>query len=332
MTTNGKAPIELGTLTRVDARCVWTHEAHNFTPWLADNLDALGAALGLDLELTGTEAPCGDFALDILARDLTDRRTVIIENQLSATDHDHLGKLLTYAAGHDAGTIVWVAPQFRDEHRQALDWLNQRTDAATRFFAVAVEVLRIDNSKPAVQFQLVAAPNDWQKQHVGTPSTSAKGEAYRAFYQPLIDELREKHKFTTAKTAPPMNWVAFGSGISGIQYAASFSLGEQVRAEFYIDRGDAAVNKAIFDALRTHSTELALSFPEAISWERLDGKQASRVAVYKPGAIDRPAEELADIRTWLIDRLLRMKQVFGPRLKEAVALASTASAASPTSP
>lgn len=138
MTTPNLAKIE-----RVDLREAWRNEARDFTPWLAENIAELGEALGMELELQETEAAVGDYSLDVLATDLNENRPVIIENQLEATNHTHLGQLLTYAAGHDANVIVWLTKEFRDEHRAALDWLNQRTDDNTQFFGVVVELWRI---------------------------------------------------------------------------------------------------------------------------------------------------------------------------------------------
>ena len=156
----------LGRIEKAGLREAWPHEAADLTPWLGDHVSELGAALGLELELQSSEAPVGTLSLDLLARDTGTNRTVIIENQLEPTDHDHLGKLLTYAGGYDANVIVWVARNFRDEHRQALDWLNQHTDDDTEFFGVVVEVWKIDGSRPAPHFNMVAAPNEWRREAV----------------------------------------------------------------------------------------------------------------------------------------------------------------------
>src|SRR5258708_38743796 len=131
---------------------MWPKEAGNFTPWLADHLTALGEALGIELELPAREAPVGDFSLDILARDLGRNRPVIIENQLQPTDHDHLGKMLTYAAGDDASVVAWIAQEMREEHRQTLDWLNQHTDETIDFFCVILQVFKNDDSRPPLPF------------------------------------------------------------------------------------------------------------------------------------------------------------------------------------
>ena len=125
---------ELGDLKPVELREVWPREDAEFTPWLANNLGALGNTLGIELELKQVEAPVGPFSLDVLATEINSNRNVTIENQLETTNHDHLGKLLTYASGYDADIVVWIAKEMRDEHRQALDWLNHRTDSNTEFF------------------------------------------------------------------------------------------------------------------------------------------------------------------------------------------------------
>jgi hypothetical protein len=308
-------PPPLAVLRRVNARQVWHGEASTFTPWLAENLSALGEALGIDLELVQREVAVGDFALDILARDLGRDRLVIIENQLSPTNHAHLGQLLTYAAGLNAGAIVWIAESIRDDHRQALDWLNEHTDESVDFFGVVVEVLKIDDSRPACNFRLVASPNEWTKVTKSPTPTSDRREAYRDFFQKLIDELRKKH-FTNARVGQPQNWYSFNSGISGITYGASFALGGRVRTEIYIRPGDAELNKSIFDKLAGEKSIIESEFGESLSWERLEDRKACRVAAYTSGSIENDERALEEIRHWMMDRLFRFRKVFGPRLRK----------------
>ena len=153
----------------MNLRTVWANEAEHFTPWLAqaDNLARLGEALGLTLEPHGTEQAVGGFSADILCRRLDggsdDESWVVIENQFGRTDHDHLGKLLTYTAGLNAQTVVWIAEEFRDEHRAALDLLNASTSREYAYFGVEIELLKIDGSRPAPRFNIVVQPNDWAK-------------------------------------------------------------------------------------------------------------------------------------------------------------------------
>jgi len=322
-----------GILKRVELRELWPKEAYSFTPWIAANLPLLSAALGMDLELKEQEAPVGPFSLDLLARDLGSDRVVVIENQLEQTDHDHLGKLLTYAAGHEASVAVWIASAFREEHRQALDWLNGRTDSATAFFGIVNEALQIDDSRPAPNFRIVASPNDFRKGNIGGATAaklSVKGENYQIFFQDLIDRLRTQHHFTNAKKGQPQSWYTFSAGITGLSYGANFPAGNKARAELYIDRGDQAGNKAIFEALLQRRPEIEAAFGESLAWERLETKRASRIAIYRDGNIEESGPMLEEIKMWLIAHLLKMKSVFGPRLAQAVASVPVQSLVVPT--
>lgn len=307
-----------GVLKRVDLRKLWPHEALDFTPWLAQNLPLLGESLGMDLEHTMQESPVGPFSLDLLCRDLGRDRPVIIENQVEQTDHDHLGKLITYAAGHDASVAIWIASAFREEHRQALDWLNQRTDVGTEFFGVVAEALQIDDSRPACHFRLVAFPNDWRKTK-GAQSDSApsgKSLAYKAFFQAVIDRLRVNHAFTKAQKAQTQSWYAFSSGMSGISYALAFGIGGTLRAEVYIDREDGIWNEWLFNALAEHKAEIEQAFGSPLQWQPLEGKRACRIYTVRTVSIDDPLGALEEAQAWAIDSLLRLKSVFGPRCAE----------------
>ncbi|MCP5061939.1 MAG: DUF4268 domain-containing protein [Ignavibacteriae bacterium] len=311
---------KFGELKNVPLRKLWPNEASDFIPWLASNIEALGKALGLELELMEREASVGDFSLDLLAKDLGTSRMAIIENQLTQTDHDHLGKLLTYAAGFIASIVIWVSESIREEHRQALEWLNQRTDTETQFFGVVAEVLQIDDSKPAYNFKPVVFPNEWQKlkKQKTSSNISSKGEKYRIYFQSLIDELRKKYKFTGAKAGQPQSWYSFSSGIKGIQYSANFALGGKARTEIYIDQGDYDLNKKLFDTLKNHLSEIDKDYMSLFEWERLDDKKSCRIAIYRDGIIDASDSELEQLRRWHIENLLRLKKDFIPYIQTTV--------------
>ncbi len=307
---------ELSKIEKVDLREIWPHEAQDFTPWLAENINELSEELGMDLELQEQEAPVGGYSLDILAHDLGSNRPVIIENQLEGTNHDHLGKLLTYASGYDANVVVWIAREFRDEHRQALDWLNQRTDENTEFFGVIVELWKIDDSRPAVNFNLVSTPNEWLKENMSGKSqagiaTSERGERYRIFFQDLINTLREEHKFTTARKALPTNTRDFTSGHSGVSYTTIFTWDDQAAVMVYITD-----NKNLFERLSEARECIESEIGESLEWDSVDDRKACRILAMRPGNINQDQQTLEQIQDWMVDRLLKFKEVFGPRLNE----------------
>ncbi len=316
MTTSA---IGLGTLRRVELRGVWKHEAIDFTPWLVENIDLVGQVLGLDLEVAGREQAVGDFAVDIVARDLGRDKRVIIENQLEETDHSHLSQLLTYSAGLEAEVVVWVSRKFREEHRQVLDWLNR--GASTEYFGIVVELLQIDDSKPAVNLRLVASPNNWSRRSINTATSgdsNGKYGRYQQFFQTLIDELREKYRFTNARIGQAQNWYSFTTGTKGFQYGVSFAAGGRLRTELYIDLGDSTLNTAGFEALRKERATLEAEFGEPLEWENLEGRRACRVAIYRAGSIEDSAASMEEYQRWAIDHLLQLKKVFGPRLTSVV--------------
>ncbi len=315
------AMTKLATIDRVDLSEVWPNEATDFTPWLEANISVLGGALGMDLEVQAREAPVGAYRLDLLARDGSGR-TVIIENQLGSTDHNHLGQVLTYMAGFDANVIVWIAKKFRDEHAEALGLLNRRTGEDTEFFGIEVELWSIDKSRPAVNFNLVTAPNEWGKKPDTTPPSpvSERNERYRDFFQGLIDTLREEHHFTNARKAQPSNWYSFSAGHGKVKYGAVFAMGGKARIELYIDSVESRDwNKTLFDQLLERRTDIESELGEALEWERLDDRRASRIAVVCPGSIDDDQDTLKVIQDWMVERLLKFKEVFTPRLDELTA-------------
>ncbi|MEV4105694.1 hypothetical protein AB0J42_36100 [Nonomuraea sp. NPDC049649] len=175
---------ELGRLESVPLRAIWPNEAKDFTPWLADNLDVLGQAVGLALELRHREYPVGRYALDLLLQD-AQGRVIVVENQLEQTDHGHLGQLITYCAGTQADVVIWIAQTLTEEHAAALEWLNTNTVTGIGFFGVEVEVLRIGDSFPAPNFKVVVKPNDYTK---STQASRSRAAAWS--WEAYIEELR----------------------------------------------------------------------------------------------------------------------------------------------
>ena len=309
--------MDLGTIYPVGLKELWVGEATHFTPWLAQNLDTLGSKLGMDLELESTEAAAGDFSADIVARDLSTNKLVVIENQYGGTDHKHLGQLITYASVLGAGAVVWIAETIRPEHKSAMDFLNQNLKESLSLFAVQASAIRIDNSKPAFILTVVSMPSEASLVADASPVTSETRERYRTYFQGLIDELREKHQFTNARTGQPQNWYTFASENSRVfKYSTSFAQGGRVRVELYIDTLDKARNEQIFDCLLSRKAEIEGDLQLELGWERLDNRRACRIAAYRDGDIDVDSETLANIKSWTIQNLLKFKAVFPAKVQQ----------------
>ena len=311
-------PQDLATIERVDVRGVWSNETNDFTPWIAEHISELGEALGLDLESRTTEAPVGGFALDILAHDVGRDRPVAIENQLEVTDHSHLGQLLTYAAGYDANVVVWIAREFKDEHREALDMLNRRTDEETEFFGVAVDVLKKEGSRLKLRFRVVSAPDDRRDEKIvswqGDPS--GRKERYREFFQRLGNILREEYLFTSMPKGSTKSYRDFRSGVPGFRYVLSFTSRRSVRVALHMDSHESEWNERVFDQLKEMRESLESQLGGSLNWEKLESRREYRISTEHQGSIDDSQEILENIRGWMIEKLLAFKRVFGPRLAE----------------
>ena len=305
--------VELGNLKTVEIRNLWKSEPGDFTPWLANNIERLSKILGKDLEVIKTEYAVGDFLADIVAQDLSTSRTVVIENQFGISDHKHLGQIVLYCAGIKASCMVWIAEFFKDEHRQAIEWLNSNTVNEIEFYAIELEVIQIDDSKPVPLFKIVESPNKnitsgIQVVNNGITDTQ---ELYQKYFQSLIDELREKHRFTNARVGQPQNWYSFASEQSKVfKYGTSFAANDRVRTEIYIDMGDQTKNKELFDKLFEQKEIIEKEFGNELTWERLDDKRACRICSYIDGSISADTTQLEEIKRWAIENMLKFKKVF----------------------
>jgi hypothetical protein len=229
--------------------------------------------------------------LDLLGRDLTNNCVLIVENQLTGTNHTHLGQILTYAAGTDARTVVWLATTFREEHRQALDYLNGLGGEEARFFGVEIGVVQIGDSAPAPLFRLRAQPNDWHAQVAADAKTTSrqagKAPLYQAFWTRFLERVRnERPNWTRARKPQATNWFAMASPFKGgPYYAASFAQGGKIRSELYLDYTDPSLVADLFRRLASLKQDIETTYGAPLSWEELPGKRACRIADYTTGDV-----------------------------------------------
>lgn len=306
----------LGTLRPVEPRTMWPNEAADFTPWLAhpDNIQRLGEAIGLELEIEHTEVAVGPFAADILARDSATGNYVVIENQLNGTDHDHLGKSLTYAASLGAKTVVWVASTFTDEHRKTFDWLNDNSIEDLSFFGVQVELWVIDESKPAVRFNVVSRPTGVRPVVVIgktelTPTRRLQLEWWTAFREALLTA----KALPSVQTPRPQYWYNIALGRTGYHLSATANVDEAVIGVrvYMMNRfgGGAALNQ-----LLESRAEIEEAVGEPLLWNP-NPEATDKVILLRRNADIRVKDQWTDHLKWMVDAVVRLRKVFGPRIK-----------------
>ena len=311
----------IGKITRVPIREVWQREDTDFTPWLKDNLDQLGEALGMVLDQAEDEAPVGKFSLDILARNANTQDTVAIENQLEETNHTHLGQLLTYAAGTEAKTAIWIATKFREEHRAALEMLNDNSNGKIAYLGVEVETIRIGNSEPAALFQTVVTPNNWRNNFDPVSGETTPGQQrYIAYWKPLLQRLNEGHNWGLTNLEYRTSQFNAGSGLrrgfGNFYRTMRFTNSREIRVEMVIRGPSAEWNKAVFDTLMSSREEIEGAAGELV-WERLNEATTSRLGYSRQGWIREPEETLEQHRQWMFDKVTTIHNYLRPFLEDA---------------
>ena len=321
----------------LNVRSKWPHEALDFTPWLAENLDLLGEATGMSLEPVRQEAPVGPFFCDILAKESGSGSPVVIENQLEWSDHSHLTQMLTYAAGLDARVGIWVAPEFRYEHAQTVHWLNQRTREELRLHAVKVELVQIGGGLPKPRFRTVVSSERWDKGITQPPAATmpVRAQQFDDYFRPLIAELRRTgfadkaiHHFDRSGRRLP-------SGVNpGVAYAAGFTEGKNTAwVSLYIQMSDGALTKRTFDELMANRETFQSRIEDGVDgdwgWNRHDRFTFSSINVRMVGSIDDPPEKLDETRAWMLSMLAKFKEVFDPFVQDMLAALTSAESRSP---
>ena len=311
----------LGKLERLNLRAAWSHEATEFTPWLArpENLQMLAESLGLEeLELVGTEHLVGDFKLDILCSD--DEGQVIIENQLEKTNHGHLGQIITYAAGVNARKIIWIAESFRTEHVAALEFLNQHTTDALNFFAVEIELWRIGNSPLAPSFNVAVKPNNWSKAGQQTAKAAATmtpmKQLQHKFWLDWSAWLSDKNSALKTTKPRPQHWTNISIGRSGFRLSATVNSRENyVAMGLYIDHRD---SKSMFAQLQKQQAPIEAALGISFSWQELPDGHACRINHIRPDSPLGDESRWPTYFAWLEDAGVRMAAEFGNRVRALV--------------
>ena len=321
---------EISTLEPVNLRTVWAEEAQHFTPWLAqsENLARLGEALGITMEPHGTEQAVGGFSADILCRRLDgggdDESWVVIENQYGRTNHDHLGKLLTYTAGLNARTVVWIAEEFRDEHRAALDLLNASTSGEYAYFGVEIELLRIDGSRPAPRFNIVVQPNDWAKTTKATTRDEGKLTATQKMQLEFwtgLSELMETDGTVSCGKPRPHAYMTHSVGVSGVRVVSSFSTYNSAREDSSIGELRVALEflgrdrQRRFDELSEVADVIGSHTGKAYLWQPWESDAIQRVMIRKDADIE-DRSQWSEFQTWLHTEVRRVVDVMVPKVRE----------------
>jgi hypothetical protein len=304
--------LAIGKLERVPLREVWAHEAYDFTQWLEENIDVINEALDLEIVNVDREQAAGKFSIDLVGEDAAGRK-LIIENQLEKSDHDHLGKLITYLTAMQAKAAIWIVKEPRPEHVAAIGWLNQALDAD--FYMVKVEAVRIGSSPAAPLFTLIAGPSAEAKDVGMARKEFAERNAIRnRWWTDLIELSKPKSRLHAHITPGDYSWIGVSSGFRGLNL--NYSVKQDSRtAELYIDRGKGCEdeNKALFDQLETHKSEIEAAYGGPLKWEGLEGKRACRISVsLSDGGYRSPDEQWGRLQDSQIDAMIRLEKALKP--------------------
>lgn len=303
--------MRLGKLEEInDLRSVWATEAGHFTPWLAkdENIAELGDALGLDITVEEIESNVGDFRVDIFASETNNGRKIVIENQLEDTNHDHLGKLITYATGKSANIIVWLVKQAKPEHSAAINWLNKYTTEEIGFFLCEIKLYKIGESDPAVKFEVIEKPNNWskgvQKMANAKPIEQQRHEYWTAFknYATNNTDFNKQFKVRNPSTD---HWMNFSIKTSSCHISVSqIAKRNAISVEVYIPD-----NKELYQHFLKHKDEIQQKTGVEYEWKELPEKKASRIIIEEPFDLRNQGEWPKQF-DWIISQMIKMKSAF----------------------
>lgn len=274
--------INLGKIEVLNPLDIWKKEEDDFTPWIAENVEALSDVIGISISIEQIGKQVGGYELDILGKVEGSDKMVVIENQLGPSDHDHLGELITYTAGLEASVAIWITPEVREEHRAAVEWLNNIGGGNVDFYLVRPEIIRIDDSKPAALFRLEAGPSAFIE-GIREAAEDKPGDLFRRqFWEELLTYVTEKgHSWAKRRRTSKDPWIRSSVGRSGVGVNVSMAKEERLRVEIYLDHSSREQNVEWYESLVSHKSDIETILEgEQVSWEPLENRKACRVAVY----------------------------------------------------
>ena len=298
--------VKISKLKDVSPREFWPNEEKDFTPWLQKNFHELGEKIGINAINVRKEKTTGDFRVDLIAEEVSTGHKIIVENQLMSTDHNHLGQLITYAAGLDANIVIWLSSDFRVEHKAALSWLNSITSEDVSFFGVRIRTSKIDD-KIGYDLDVVVQPDEWSPKR---RAYSEKRQRYSRFYTGLLTSLREKG-ITNASKGNADTFQGMGFGWSKAYLEFRFTTDGMFRVAFYIVTSEDGMKELLYDPLFKRKASIEEVFGESLVWERRDGQKHSTISIYKEGSID-DEDSLDELRKWAVDKTIKIQQSLEP--------------------
>lgn len=305
--------MKLGKLEEVDIRKIWTHEQYDFSNWLAedDNIMQLGNILSLSLTDVEKEKFVGGYRCDIICKDEITGKNVLIENQLEPTNHDHLGKIITYASGLDASVIIWIVASAKEEHSSAIEWLNKHTDDEVSFFLIEVHAYSIENSKPAPYFKIIQQPNDFVKQVKNISKSSEMNDSQKnrmEFWNKFNEVIEQNGKPFNKRKATTDHWYSVAVGSSQCHISIDLVNREhKIRISMWIPD-----NKDLFDIFLSNKDSIEKQIGHGLCWDRLDGKKASYVYTFIDGLDFNNKDNYESLMADVIEKVLLFKNAFKP--------------------
>jgi hypothetical protein len=309
--------MEIGKIQSVNLREIWKHEAKDFTQWLSNNIEALSETLGMTLSVVQTKKEVGIYSADLLAED-EDGKNVVIECQLEKTDHDHLGKLITYKMGLDADTAIWICQKACPEHVEAINWLNESTPDGNSFYLLTIEAIRIGNSPAAPLFKIVCSPSEEIKEVGKKKGELATRHVHRReFWTQLLEKSNTRTKLFSNVSAGTESWISAGGGKTGLNYNYLIRM-NSAYVELYIDKGKGFedFNKKRFATLFANKDEIERAYGSSLEWTAPEGRRSATIRAEMSHYGLKDTDKWDETQNAMVDSMARFEKALKPYIDQ----------------